>query len=499
MGCICEAFKNDSLQKKYKDNTENNEFNKLIDSNNTINNDINNNNNNSINNNISTNNNIKNKNIINYKNLNSYNVIYKSESNSNKELGTVSKEELLKQLKGEIETKNLGEYYKEIEIPLIEENKEDKVGCGQQSINTFCLFSSINTETYLVYSIENSMKKYLRIYALNMDTNKKTILDKNEEIYNNNIDNRNRHIPTQIRHFIIVQDEYIIAGYRDSTIYVWELVNSEFNLKLIIDEKGEPINGISLFKNKKNNEITLISSENKKSIIITTISNFFCKKILKSIGENKLFFLDVNQKDNENYVYFLDVHEKDNENYIILGLLNEVITLKYIIFDSIKHYKNNQISKIHSNVRGHECIIIYKPQKKQDEIKLIDSDTEGKCINIFNFETTELLLILNLDISKPLGINIWNSNNIIVSCLEDEENNSIKIIKVNLNKKNYNQINVDLQNINKNEDVTEAKIVYSLKIHEGGTLSSMKINNKKYGEFFVSIGIDNHLKLWKVN
>ena len=131
--------------------------------------------------------------------------------------------------------------------------------------------------------------------------------------------------------------------------------------------------------------------------------------------------------------------------------------------------------------------------------QLIDSDTEGKCINIFNFETTELLLILNLDISKPLGINIWNSNNIIVSCLEDEENNSIKIIKVNLNKKTYNQINVDLQNINKNEDVTEAKIVYSLKIHEGGTLSSMKINNKKYGEFFVSIGIDNHLKLWKVN
>jgi hypothetical protein len=321
------------------------------------------------------------------------------------------------------------------------------------------------------------MKKYIRIYALNMDKNEKTILDEQEEIYINKTVNRNRHIPTRIRHFIIENDDYIIAGYRDSSIFVWELADSEFNLIVKNEEKGEPIKGISLFKNKSNNELTIISSEKEKSTI--TISNFLKENTKKLLIDNN--------------IYFLDIHEKNNENYIIVGLLNEVITFKYIIFKNIKHYKNPKTNS-KSDGRGHESIIIYEPQGNLEETKLIDSDTEGKCINIFNFETTELLLVLNLEISKPLGINIWNNNNMIVSCLEDEENNSIKIIKVNLNKKYYNQTKVDL---NKNEDGTEAKIVYSLKAHEGGTLSTIKMKNREYGEFFVSIGKDNRLKLWE--
>ena len=238
-------------------------------------NEINNSNNNNSINNTSTNNNIKNN-----KDKNSY--IFKSydepiSQNDQKiisvGLDSDSRQAFLKQLRGEVESKNLSDStskktikiiefnFKEIENPLIERNREDNVGCGQHSINTFCLFRSFERETYLVYSVKNSMKKYIRIYALNMDTNEKTILEEHEEIYKNNIVDENRHIPTQIRHFIIEQDEYIIAGYRDSSIFVWELVNSGFNLILKNEKKGEPIKGISLFKNKINNELTIISSE----------------------------------------------------------------------------------------------------------------------------------------------------------------------------------------------------------------------------------------------
>jgi len=540
MGIICEHSERDSIKKKSDDNTEIQKPNEITDSeksiisskriesiknNNDIKKSINNSNKNSSKNNtyskitkseninISNNNDSNNNNSINNnstndiksnKENNSY--IFKSEiepiSQNNQKISvglySDSDKELINQIEEEIDekTRNISDSTSKKTIKIIEFNfeekkneeiekdKEGKIGCGQHSINTFCLFSSIDSETYLVYSVKNAMKKYIKIYALNMDINEKKILNEQEEIYENNIVDQNRHIPTQIRHFIIEQNEYIIVGYRDSSIFVWKLVNSEFNLIVKNKKKGEPIKGISLFKDKSSNELTIISSERGKSTI--TISNFLKKNIPKPFPNN-------NHHYNNNNIYFLDIHEKNNENYIIVGLLNEVITFKYIIFENIKHYKNPKTNS-KSDGRGHESIIIYEPQGNLDETKLIDSDTEGKCINIFNFETTELLLVLNLEISKPLGINIWNNNNIIVSCLEDEENNSIKIIKVNLNKKYYNQTKVDL---NKNEDGTEAKIVYSLKAHEGGTLSTMKMKNREYGEFFVSIGNDNRLKLWE--
>ena len=513
-GSESNKIKNDikNSNNKSNNNSINNNSKNIINSNMTksiknndninISNNSNNNsnNNNSINNN-SINNNSTNDNIKSNKENNSY--IFKSEiepiSQNNQKISvglySDSDKELINQIGEEIDekTRNISDSTSKKTIKIIEFNfeekkneeiekdKEGKIGCGQHSINTFCLFSSIDSETYLVYSVKNAMKKYIKIYALNMDINEKKILNEQEEIYENNIVDQNRHIPTQIRHFIIEQHEYIIVGYRDSSIFVWELVNSEFNLIVKNKKKGEPIKGISLFKDKSNNELTIISSERGKSTI--TISNFLKKNIPKPFPNNN---------NNNNNIYFLDIHEKNNENYIILGLFNEVITFKYIIFRNIKHYKNPKTNS-KSDGRGHESIIIYEPQDNKDETKLIDSDTEGKCINIFNFDTTELLLILNLKICKPLGINIWNDNNIIVSCLEDEENNSIKIIKVNLNKKYYNQTKVDL---NKNEDGTEAKIVYSFKAHEGGTLSTMNMRNREY-EFFVSIGKDNRLKLWE--
>ena len=190
----------------------------------------------------------------------------------------------------------------------------------------------------------------------------------------------------------------------------------------------------------------------------------------------------------------MDILEKENKLYIIAGLLNKVISFDFNeVPKNDKIYKNEQNLNRISNGKGHESVIIYKSNENENEIELIDSDTEGKCTNIFNFESIELLLILDLINCKPLGVNVWNENFIIVSCLELIDNNSIKIIKLNLNKRLYNQKCVNLL---KNEEGAEGKIVTVLEGHKNGTISTLNLKNTRYGDILVSFGKDEYLKIW---
>ena len=410
-------------------------------------------------------------------------------SNLNNSLNNSDTGIIKDQLRGSLETKNLSQSitkvekyetylnFKEKYIPLID---GEKVGCWQYSNNTFCLFESNNNETFLVYSIENSNERKIKIYALNIFNNETKILYEEFEDKIDNIINKKRR-PTQCKYYKINNDEYIIVGFEDSSIYIWVLKNSEFQKIKVIENNGEPINSICLFKSKKNNELTIIFSEYKKS-------------------KFKLMNLNEEEKNNiniEKIIYFFDILEKDNKLYILAGLLNKVISFELEEKPTkYKFYKNDKNCNKNSYEKGHECIINYRSNENKNDIKIIDSDTEGRCINIFNFESTELLLILDLINCKPLGINIWNEKYIIVSCLEFIENiddkNSIKIIKIDLNKSSYSQKHIDLL---KNEGAEE-KIVANLKGHKNGTISTHKIKNQT-GEFFVSIGKDQCLKLWR--
>ena len=516
MGILCGSSDRDEIKKKIKTNDKKGRLKKDNDKNSEIStskvskntndkksfNKYNNNNNNS--NTISTNDAIYNKD---YNNSNINNVKDVVNNNSNKitKVSTIPKnidysnseiketkniiynsdeKAILDQLNVRAPTKNRSEStneintietsfnFKENNIPL---KDGEKAGCKQYSINTFCLFKSNDNETFLVYSVKNAMERHIRIYALNMDNDKINIIC--EEFEGNDNANNNRRIPTQCKYYNIENNEYIIAGFRDSCIYLWELKNSEFKKIKEIENYAEQINGICLFKNKKTNELNFIFSEYNKSKI--NIMNF---------NEDKS---NINIKEK---IYFLEILDKGNKIYIIAGSLNKVISFEFKENPTnFNYYKNEKNLKKSSYGKGHECVVIYKPNDNENDIKIIDSDTEGKCINIFNFESTELLLILDLINCKPLGINIWNKNYIIVSCLESIDNNSIKIIKINLNKRLYNQKKVDLF---KNEDGAEGKIVVNLKGHENGTISTLNMKNRRYGEFFVSIGKDQILKLW---
>ena len=372
------------------------------------------------------------------------------------------------------------------QLNQIQLNDGEKAGCGANYINTFCNFTSSNGESFLVFPVKNAFQNYIRIYNLNLDNNKKEILYDQFDIDSSGTTKTKRHIPTQCRHFKIEEDDFLITGYRDSYIFIYKYENNEFKEIKVFCVGGETINGVCLFKNKSTNEINIITSQ---------------------INTSKITIADLNEKNNgiikhievEDKIFFLDIFSKDNKNYFIVGFLNEVIiALELQLYDKmpskVKHYRNIKRQNNCENTKGHECAIIYKSKENKNNIKLIDSDVEGKLINIFDFQTTALLLVLDLKICKPLGLDIWDSNHIIVSCFQDENNDSIKIIKANLEKENYNKNYIDLK---QNEIGEEAKIVCHLKGHEDGVLSCLKMKNKLNEEFLISIGRDGKLKQWQ--
>lgn len=366
-------------------------------------------------------------------------------------------------------------------------NNGEKAGCGAYYFNIFCTFTSSNGDTFLVYPVKNKFQKYIRVYYLNLDNNKKEILfEKFDDLDSSKTIKENRHIPTQCRHFKIEKDDFLIIGFRDSYIYIYKFENNIFKEIKYFPIGGAPINGVCLFKNKYTNEINIITSQIDTFKIKIADLNEKNKGIIKNIVV-------------ENNIFFLDTFSKDNQNYFIIGFLNEVIiALELQLYDkmplNVKHYKNIERQNNYKNIKGHECAIIYKSKENENNIKLIDSDVEGKLINIFDFESTALLLVLDLKICKPLGLDIWDSNHIIVSCFQDENNDSIKIIKVNLEKENYNKNYIDLK---QNEIGEEAKIVCHLNGHEDGVLSCLKMKNKLNEEFLISIGGDGILKQWQ--
>ena len=113
---------------------------------------------------------------------------------------------------------------------------------------------------------------------------------------------------------------------------------------------------------------------------------------------------------------------------------------------------------------------------------MIGVDCENNIINIFNFFTGTI--ISNIDIGEnylPLGIELWNTQYLIVSCKRKDET-----------KKDYNYFIkiIELDEDDKNEIVLEKNE------HEDGVLSTMKFFDNNLGECLLSKGLDGCIKLW---
>lgn len=356
-------------------------------------------------------------------------------------------------------------------------------GCGQNSVFTFCLFkSSFNQETILVYTSKQHLgnnQEAISIHLKNLDTNEENNkIIKNEEI-KIAID-KNRFIPTLCRYFKIESNDYIIISFREGSIYIYKYEN--FDIKKINQLSVEDysnknqINGVCLFKFY--NQKFIISSQTENKSI--EIWNF----------RKNIEYFDAFRTEKKNY--FLDIFENEEELYIICGLSDEVVAY---IFETNNSKANTSIHKKYKNngshsEEGHRCVVIYKCK---DGMKLIDSDTNGKCLNIFDFANGSLLL--NIDLKyEPLSIIVWNDEYLIVTSLNQ---NSMELIKTNyssftkivLHGKNTERMK-SIGTIDYNEDDGEEHD------KEKGVIYAVKVNTREYGDGFVIMGRDKKIKLF---
>ena len=356
-------------------------------------------------------------------------------------------------------------------------------GCGQNSVFTFCLFkSSFNQETILVYTSKQHLgnnQEAISIHLKNLDTNEENNkIIKNEEI-KIAID-KNRFIPTLCRYFKIESNDYIIISFREGSIYIYKYEN--FDIKKINQLSVEDysnknqINGVCLFKFY--NQKFIISSQTENKSI--EIWNF----------RKNIEYFDAFRTEKKNY--FLDIFENEEELYIICGLSDEVVAY---IFETNNSKANTSIHKKYKNngshsEEGHRCVVIYKCK---DGMKLIDSDTNGKCLNIFDFANGSLLL--NIDLKyEPLSIIVWNDEYLIVTSLNQ---NSMELIKTNyssftkivLHGKNTERMK-SIGTIDYNEDDGEEHD------KEKGVIYAVKVNTREYGDGFVIMGRDKRIKLF---
>ena len=283
---------------------------------------------------------------------------------------------------------------------------------------TFTCFTSINNkQQYLIY-YENTENK-ADIYLVNI------LIDKKKNII---LTLKNISL-IQIRYYIDVQEQRdILLGSvnepNKSSIYYWEFTEEKLNLISQFD------GGISfcMISDKRFGSNFIISSDDKETLYIWTKE----KEIKKNI------YLNDSIKNNSITIYFIDSYnyikknisllsnnenniQTDDENkyYIIVGDEEGYISFDFI---STKDEINIKKYKRYSNGGENKYAIVYSDSSL---INLIGSNFKSNEIKIFSFDSGCTIGRINLGENYlSLGINLWNSQYLIVCC-KKMENKSI--------------------------------------------------------------------------
>ena len=350
---------------------------------------------------------------------------------------------------------------------------EDKKASYQKLFPfTFTCFTSINNkQQYLIY-YENTENK-ADIYLVNNFIDKK----KNKILTLKNIS------LIQIRYYIDVQEQRdILLGSvnepNKSSIYYWEFTEEKLNLISQFD------GGISfcMISDKRFGSNFIISSDDKETLYIWTKE----KEIKKNI------YLNDSIKNNSITIYFIDSYnyikknssllsnnenniQTDDENkyYIIVGDEDGYISFDFI---STKDEINIKKYKRYSNRGENKYAIVYSDSSL---INLIGSDFKSHEILIFSFDLGCNFGRINLGENYlSLGINLWNSQYLIVCCKKMENkpiDNVIKAIKI-----------FDIDNGNLFHEIT----------NKSGALFSLKFIDNNSKEYILIEYLDGTIELF---
>ena len=307
--------------------------------------------------------------------------------------------------------------------------------------NSFCVFKSINSILYLIYSnINNS------IISFNLIEKKKI----------NEVKNAHNEDITNIRHYFDInekRDLILSISAIDNNVRIWSINNFECLLNI------EKINNKGILKSSSflchYNNIFIITSNNINSNndISEGIKVFDLKgNLIKKINES-----------NDNII-FIDIYFNINllKNYIISGNNGNIKSYNYSENSILMKYEDRE------NFYDHSSILIYD----NEIIKMIESCGDGY-IRIWAFYSGKLLKKIKVGNSYLYSICKLNNNNLLVGCRD-------KTIKL-----------VDIKNeLIKNEIIG----------HNNEVITIKKLYEIQYENFFISQGkYDGKIKLWIIN
>ena len=230
--------------------------------------------------------------------------------------------------------------------------------CDYYINNSFCVFTSLNSQIIIVYSTKD--------YSLNfMDIEKESILKIIEKAHTKNI--------TNIRYFLdtINKRDLILSISKEiPEIKIWNLSNFECLLKLSkIYKKGEIYSSCILNRNNKN--YILVSNYDKSATFPIYIFDFSIKKSLLNQSNDKIYYIDS----------FINENKNISKAYVITA--NETCIKSY-------DFDNNYLYKKYVEINEHSSHLYFIVYIINDVINLIESDNLGK-IRIWNFEKAILL------------------------------------------------------------------------------------------------------------
>ena len=307
--------------------------------------------------------------------------------------------------------------------------------------NVFTAFISTDKIPYLIYSTK---EKDLIFY--NLDSKKIVNITKKFHA----------HFITNINHFYDKEentDIIMTVSADDNNIKLWDLNN----FRIILDIKNV---------NKKGNLLSacFLNHNNNKYIVVSngdlTGKDFEPIKLYDFKGKK---FLEI-KNSNYNTNFITTFYEKETKNnYIITG--NDGFVNSYEINENSqpKTFNEPLSKKSHRSV-----VIIYS-----EAIKELIATSDDGLIRIWNFNTGELIKIINIGNEPLRGICVLDEKYIFVG----SKDKSIKLI-----------------------DIDEAKIIKSEEKHNNTVLAMKTINLDKYGNCLISQGMGNdHINLWGIN
>ena len=307
--------------------------------------------------------------------------------------------------------------------------------------DSFTVFRSINNILQLIYATKDRS-------IISYDLSNKSVLHKLFNCHNNFI--------TSFKHYldkINNRDIIMSISKKDNNLKLWNANTWDNICNLANVNSNDFLYSASFLLD--NNKNYIITSNGCNRQYYMNLHNFELMKVYNFNGEKIKEIPDTND-----CTFYVDSYydQKLSKNFIITGNYNYVKS-----YDYDKGILYHQYFESNNGI--HPSVIIMESEEK---IKLIESSEDG-AIRIWGFHSGNLIRKIQTDNNNLYGVCLWNDNYAFVGCKDQ----TIKLI-----------------------ELKNGLLIKTIKGHNGRIISFKKFIDSKEGEYLLSQGLDQKIKLW---